>query len=780
MLFLLMFAPAHAASLGKIEVASHLGEPFYARIPLLLSAGETASSFQVGIADLSDYRILEVYRDPVVGQLQVRLKTDEGPYLEVTSDKPVRSGFFNLIIRLTHDRLTQFKKFPVFLELTKAPHPATAAAGKQVERSNAVAAAAAMPPRTAKADAREKKGKAAFEPYDGWARAAVYGPIVRGDMLSTIAQRLRIDDRYTLAQVVVALFEKNRDKFAADNFNLLKAGSMLKVPTAAEVERHSPREASRIFDEHLRRWKEMVKHSRMAAEEKRAQEQRYKPRIRMGAAVVESTPTAGSASPVQKPRTAEPPSGRKPAEAKAAEAPAAPAMTEGREASPRFQAAASEEPHQEEARQLPPAETAASDATRGSFDEGSGTGLQRAPVIDNQALKSVQLQLQQLQMQLAAMQQQRERDEVMLQWILTGIAAVILVMLLGLLVLLRRERAGRAFGQLPSAGPEPVSASSFHEAAGAHETVSPIPAAAPTSGHEAEEKAGSPSAVRLPDADRGTDAQMSADRQMDTGDDDREPARQETARETEVDHLAEADVYLRYGMESEALKMVEQALQLDPRRLEAHVKKALVLSFLGDEQAVQASIREGLSMLPPEEHGRFLEALRELDLKIPEPSAAEARGGHVSDGDEKARERDESEDEPAVDAGRPPSEEKEGSSSADEAGTNHEEHESLPSDSETSAAAEQELDFDLTGFDPEAEDVRPAALTPSRLAELAGDEALDFDFAAADEAGSVDAGMEASVEAADADAADGRDDAEKLDRLLRQLDEEDERGRDEA
>jgi len=56
---------AQAVALGKIDVTSHLGEAFYAEVPLHLEKNEKLSGLSVEIATPSDYRILEVYRDPV-------------------------------------------------------------------------------------------------------------------------------------------------------------------------------------------------------------------------------------------------------------------------------------------------------------------------------------------------------------------------------------------------------------------------------------------------------------------------------------------------------------------------------------------------------------------------------------------------------------------------------------------------------------------------------------------------------------------------------------------
>ncbi len=117
---------ASAVSLGNIEISSHLGEPFFARVDVHLAEGESMDKVQASIAEASDYRILEIYRDHVVAGIRVVRKNDGSPLLELSSSKPVDVPFFNLVLKLSYERFTQFKKFPVFLELPKAVQPQAA------------------------------------------------------------------------------------------------------------------------------------------------------------------------------------------------------------------------------------------------------------------------------------------------------------------------------------------------------------------------------------------------------------------------------------------------------------------------------------------------------------------------------------------------------------------------------------------------------------------------------------------------------------------------------
>jgi FimV-like protein len=104
--------------------------------------------------------------------------------------------------------------------------------------------------------------------------------MVYGDSIYTIADRLRIDKRYTIKQIMVALFEKNRTKFAEDNLNLPQHGTYLDVPTTEEVELNSYDQALSTVQDHDRRWKELVKQPRYAAVAE-AQRTRYSKRARV-------------------------------------------------------------------------------------------------------------------------------------------------------------------------------------------------------------------------------------------------------------------------------------------------------------------------------------------------------------------------------------------------------------------------------------------------------------------------------------------------------------------
>ncbi|HKI59688.1 MAG TPA: FimV/HubP family polar landmark protein, partial [Mariprofundaceae bacterium] len=259
---------ASAVSLGKIDVASHLGEPFYAEVPLSLDEGEVISALYVELATPADYRILEVYRDQALNVIRADVENDSrGTRIELTSRSAMDAPFFNLVLKVRQGRATHYKKYPVFLDLPRAAQPAKQAAPlptlsvEDAAQAPSVTAITPVQPTVEEMVAPEEAVSpvSSFQPYDGWARTSHYGPMVYGDTISTVADRLRVDSRYSRNQVMVALFEKNRSKFDQDNINLIQAGTHLDIPLAEEVERIRPEQASAIMKEHNQRWRELVK-----------------------------------------------------------------------------------------------------------------------------------------------------------------------------------------------------------------------------------------------------------------------------------------------------------------------------------------------------------------------------------------------------------------------------------------------------------------------------------------------------------------------------------------
>ncbi|HXH64567.1 MAG TPA: FimV/HubP family polar landmark protein, partial [Mariprofundaceae bacterium] len=594
--WLISAASAWAVSLGKIDIASHLGEPFYAEVPLQLDNGESISNVYVELASPADYRILEVYRDPALNAITVDVKTDKrGARVVLSSDSGVESPFFNLVLKVRYERATHFKKYPVFLDIPQMARPSVMKPVPAVKEGQPRPAPSQAAPVVQAKPAAPAPGSG-FAPFDGWARIARYGPMVFGDTITTVAQRLQVDDRYTRQQVMVALFEKNRAKFDHDNINLIKAGTYLDVPTAAEVERISPDQARGIIAKQEKEWKELVKQPKYAAVAE-AQKNRYSKRVRVGenASGVASAPMpsqsqqGGTVQAVQK------------------GAPAANAEAEQKQTQMQQQIQQLQQQNSELQGKLTDTQKQLADASAKS-DEAAAAAA-------DAKVKKLQIQLARLQAERDEALQKAQAQPSPLGWLTYALLGVI-VLLLGVVgYLMRREPAHPAESYaMPEpqaephgfARPSPDSSDMFEEAP--EIDVEEVPhkgfdAMATMQMNAAEvTKEFTDSIPDLTDEDTGK----------------MEAFQEEIEEEPDpnVDYLAEADVYLRYGMEDEAIQQVKMAFKLDPHNADAHIKMVQVLKAKNDQPALDEAITEARQALGGSALQRFEEAVSNLDEAV--------------------------------------------------------------------------------------------------------------------------------------------------------------------
>ncbi len=579
---------ACAASLGKVNVASHLGEPFFAEVPLVLKAGETLAGLSVELASAADYNLLEMYRDPALQKLRVNVVSDtRGNRISIISEQPVEAPFFNLVLRVRRGRATQFKRYPVFLDLpgiaVRTP-VVTPAVRPESEPVASVEPGQAAPPVAALPLAAGSGTAPKFEPFDGWARIRRYGPMVYGDTLGIVARRLLLDDRYTLPQVMAALYTKNSSRFIEHNMNMIEAGTYLDVPTAAEVKAISPKQARTMLAEHARRWRVLKKLPRYAAVAK-AQKSRYNKRVRVGRKAVGK---AGSSARTSKGKGAQAGAAPPVAGAEAAGAPGGGAAT----------LAALRQRNEKLTQQLRESERTVSQLQSGKPPDAD-------MIAASERIKRLELKLARLQSELEAASKQVGQGSQKTNWLTNLLAGSVVLLLIALGYLLRRERPHPAM--MPeSEAAVPGAASAGQLAPGLLETPAGAPPEeAPASEEPVAEGPEQMTAGGQPPEQGGSEVAEEAEGV--SGEDEQLDA--------DVDYVAEADVYLRYGMDEEAINQLRMAIRQNEHNANAHSKLVQVLHAQGDESALEAAIAHGARVLSGDDLALFEATVSSLDLE---------------------------------------------------------------------------------------------------------------------------------------------------------------------
>ena len=77
----------------------------------------------------------------------------------------------------------------------------------------------------------------------------LYGPIKKGETLGEIVNKLECGS-YTKEQIMIAIFNQNRNAFINDNINLIKEGEVVVIPRIEDVEKVNEADAKSIIKDH--------------------------------------------------------------------------------------------------------------------------------------------------------------------------------------------------------------------------------------------------------------------------------------------------------------------------------------------------------------------------------------------------------------------------------------------------------------------------------------------------------------------------------------------------
>ena len=251
---LMMPWAVHAAGLGKLTVNSALGWPFQAEIDLVAVRKEEIPSLTARLASREAFRKADVDYAPFLPTFTVSIETrsDGQLYVKIISPQPVVEPFLSMLIELNWASGRLLREYTVLLDLPepdipqipRIPQPIAAATqitsvAPIVESESAVVEKPDAPIK----DFISDKKLVAREPVQVDRAGVSYGPVKNGDTLSRIARQFA-PDRINLNQMLIALHRVNRDAFSGNDINRLKTGAVLQVPDSSEISRISPAEAA--------------------------------------------------------------------------------------------------------------------------------------------------------------------------------------------------------------------------------------------------------------------------------------------------------------------------------------------------------------------------------------------------------------------------------------------------------------------------------------------------------------------------------------------------------
>ena len=295
-----------AAGLGKLKVISALGQPLRAEIDLIAIPKDEVDLVTAKIATVDAYKQARLDRQEGLGAIQFSIdKRPSGePYLKVSSVQTFNEPFLQLLIQLDWPTGRLLREYTILLDppgfqdtpigpaisAPVTPAAKTEAVAKQAVVTEAPIVSSEVAEKPTKTKKKSEKSAAAskskakkdlqvspilkaepsrtltpaeqtFPRFDGdqerpaaseQQAAPITTPIVRaeqeylvkkGDSLSKIARGMQVEG-YSLEQMMVALYETNKDAFEGKNMNRIKTGKTLNVPNKAAIDESSANQSA--------------------------------------------------------------------------------------------------------------------------------------------------------------------------------------------------------------------------------------------------------------------------------------------------------------------------------------------------------------------------------------------------------------------------------------------------------------------------------------------------------------------------------------------------------
>lgn len=236
---LLMPVTSHveALGMGEVQVQSALNQPLRAHLRLLSVTPAELEGLKVGLAPAAVFERMGVERDLALNDLKFTVVNEGGaPFIRISSDRPVREPFLNFVLVVEWANGQLMREFTVLLDPPVFDDRAQQAAPAPVQRPVTEAARVT----------REEPAPAAPAPQTAAPSAAPagsYGPTMRTDTLWAIARQMRLNSSITVPQMMIALLRANPDAFYDNNVNRMKTGRVLRAPDMTLINSISPEDA---------------------------------------------------------------------------------------------------------------------------------------------------------------------------------------------------------------------------------------------------------------------------------------------------------------------------------------------------------------------------------------------------------------------------------------------------------------------------------------------------------------------------------------------------------
>ncbi len=268
---------SYAAGLGKLNVNSGIGEPLRAEIELLSVTPEELSTLAATIASEDAYAQQGIPRLGIHNNIKVEIakNADGSPVLKIRSSQPVSDPYLDMLIQVDWATGRLQREYTVLLDPPGYKPESTSAmpvtlpstnSSNNIQPTNNAATSnvgdVAQPVltkskkqrRPAPASVQNQSTKPVQEVISDPAGSGTEELTTkRGDTLSAVAREMQVEG-VSLDQMLVGLYENNKDAFTQGNMNRLKVGQIIKVPSKETLTAIDQQQAKKVIKVHSADW----------------------------------------------------------------------------------------------------------------------------------------------------------------------------------------------------------------------------------------------------------------------------------------------------------------------------------------------------------------------------------------------------------------------------------------------------------------------------------------------------------------------------------------------
>lgn len=254
-----------ALGLGEIHLNSALNEPMKAEIDLIAAAPDELAALRATLASREAFTRYGIDRPPFLSTLTFKVgKGKDGrDALLVRSSEAIPEPFVTFLVEVNWARGRLMREYTVLLDppvytpgetaSSAVPVTAPSSAAVPTHRPAPAPAPVVAPPAASRAPVAGPSSTAGTEPGPAAPLSGTSYRVGKGDTLSKIARSLHATTPAAMDQTMMAVYRANPDAFGG-NINILRRGSVLRVPGADEIAALNQTEAMNEVHRQMSAW----------------------------------------------------------------------------------------------------------------------------------------------------------------------------------------------------------------------------------------------------------------------------------------------------------------------------------------------------------------------------------------------------------------------------------------------------------------------------------------------------------------------------------------------